>query len=301
MQFRKKTLKNLEGTLHVGGNPLFSRTAFCLLVLSSGATSSAPWKEKCWDKGAAGLYSHVMGWGNLIHCREFVCELITGGCNHRRLLGSIGSFRSPASPSSKSRTSLSQAHHPLNTASSLLFPAVFASPIPLLLEDEDPHVSNLCCCHASLRSGSHLHPLGLLDETTTRRTLFTLDLNCPAKQTPPHAMIKKSSYFSFLWVWLPSGLVEKHEPGDRGSQSSLSAWRVSRDSSGSPISTCRTPVRGTAHQLSPAACAQQRWYQTAAHICEFLLPMYFWMKNTLQKTISQGNVCRNRHKGKEND
>lgn len=59
----------------MGGNPLLSRTAFCLLVLSSGATSSAPWKEKCWDKGAAGLYSHVMRWGDLIHCKGFVCEL----------------------------------------------------------------------------------------------------------------------------------------------------------------------------------------------------------------------------------
>lgn len=57
------------------GNPLFSRTPFCLLVLSSGATGSAPWKEKRWDKGHAGLYSHIMGGGSHTLMQGLVCEL----------------------------------------------------------------------------------------------------------------------------------------------------------------------------------------------------------------------------------
>lgn len=95
--------------------------------------------------------------------------------------------------------------------------------------------------------------------------------------------------------------MEICEPGDSGSHSSLSAWRISRGQV--PQAAPSAPAGPLSMGLltsSRTTCAQQRWCQTAVHVCEFLLPMYFWMKNTLQKLIPRGNVHCNRHKSKEN-
>lgn len=152
-----------------------------------------------------------------------------------------------------------------------------------------------------LRSGSHRHPLGLLDETTARKRLFTLDLHHPAKRHHHNHHYKE--IFMFL---LPVNLAAKWADGEMRAKWQ---WKSEQPvclkgfqrpgSSGSPMRTWRTPVHGNAHQLSLTTCAQQRRYWTAVHICDFLLPMYLWMKNTSQKLIPWGNVhCSRQWEGK---